>query len=545
MKLSDVKISTRLLSTFGIIIVIFLIVSYISISSLNTLAEQTDKLYKHPFAVTYSVAKAKQNLLTIRINMLEMLHTESEGEMSNFMYENEQIDNQNKIEFELLKERFLGTKELLVNAEQMFANYKLARENIYSYALKGDSISKIKAEELVKTIGTEKYNTAFDAINQLQISASNKAVGFHDNAEIIRTETLKYLIIIMIIALLVIIFSSIVISRSITKPLLETTAISEKIANGYLNVKFEIEGKDEISILMKSLQLIVDKFKEVISSVITSTDNFTSSSLEISSTAQQMSQGASEQASSVEQVSSSMEEMSANIQQNTENALQTDKIATKSSDEIIKGSQAVNETVVSMKTIAEKISIISEIAFQTNILALNAAVEAARAGEHGRGFAVVAAEVRKLAERSQIAAKEIGALTKSSVEVAERTGKLFLEIVPSIQNTAKLVQEISASSNEQSNGTGQISNAIQQLNQIAQQNAAASEELATSSEQMTSQAEQLQEIVSFFKIDNLVKKPKVTTVKRPTQKFTHIKPAMNFGVNLLMDEKIDNEFQQF
>jgi methyl-accepting chemotaxis protein len=173
----------------------------------------------------------------------------------------------------------------------------------------------------------------------------------------------------------------------------------------------------------------------------------------------------------------------------------------KAATDISEGNRSVAQTVTSMKTIADKIKIIGEIARQTNILALNAAVEAARAGEHGRGFAVVAAEVRKLAERSHNAAAEIDALSKSSVDVAEKSGKLLESIVPDIQRTSNLVQEISASSQEQSESSNQVNNALQQLNQIVQQNAANAEEMASSSEELAAQADSLKDLVSFFKIE--------------------------------------------
>jgi methyl-accepting chemotaxis protein len=215
-----------------------------------------------------------------------------------------------------------------------------------------------------------------------------------------------------------------------------------------------------------------------------------------------MSQGASEQASSAEEVSSSMEQMAANIQQNTENAQQTEKIALRASDGINRVNDASDQTLKYMQEIADKVSIIGEIARQTNILALNAAVEAARAGEHGKGFAVVAAEVRKLAERSQVSAVEIDSLTKNSVRATEESGKLLAAIAPEISKTAKLVQEIAAASIEQNSGADQVNNAIQQLNQVTQQNAASSEEMATSSEELAGQAQQLLEMISFFKIDS-------------------------------------------
>jgi methyl-accepting chemotaxis protein len=200
----------------------------------------------------------------------------------------------------------------------------------------------------------------------------------------------------------------------------------------------------------------------------------------------------------VEETTASIDLMSASISQNSDNAKVTDGMATKASKEAGDGGQAVTQTVSAMKQIAQKISIVDDIAYQTNLLALNAAIEAARAGEHGKGFAVVAAEVRKLAERSQEAAKEIGDLAGNSVSTAERAGKLLDEIVPSIQKTSELVQEIAAASQEQSQSVTQIGSAMGQLSKATQQNASASEELAATSEELSGQAEQLQQSVAFF-----------------------------------------------
>jgi methyl-accepting chemotaxis protein len=276
--------------------------------------------------------------------------------------------------------------------------------------------------------------------------------------------------------------------------------VAEQIAGGDLTVKVRLLSDKDMS--GRSLSSMVQKLREIVMDVKDSADNVASSSQQMSATAEQMSQGASEQAASSEEVSSSMEEMGANIKQNADNAIQTEKIAVKSSEAGKEGGKAVAETVLAMKEIAAKISIIEEIARQTNLLALNAAIEAARAGEHGRGFAVVASEVRKLAERSQSAAGEIGKLSTRSVAVAEKAGALLLEIVPDIQKTAELVQEISAACNEQSSGAEQVSNALQQLDHVIQQNASASEEMASTSEELTSQAERLQETIAFFKVDS-------------------------------------------
>jgi len=269
-------------------------------------------------------------------------------------------------------------------------------------------------------------------------------------------------------------------------------------AKGDLTI--ELQKRSENDELMIALDKMVKATANIVSEVRMAAYNIANATMQLSSGSQQISQGANEQASSAEELSSSMEEMASNIQQNSDNAQQTELIANQSSVNIETTSVNVLQVVKSMKNIAEKVGIISDIAFQTNILALNAAVEAARAGEHGRGFAVVAAEVRKLAERSHIAAGEINLITKTSVQTAEDAGNQLSNVVPDIRKTSTLVQEITAASLEQNSGALQINNAISQLNKVIQQNAAASEELATSAEELSSQGEQLLDMIAFFKI---------------------------------------------
>lgn len=281
----------------------------------------------------------------------------------------------------------------------------------------------------------------------------------------------------------------------VMKQIVEKTKL---IADGDLSVDLKVRSDNDELIL--SLQEMVRSVSDVVEQVQSAADNIASASEEMSSTAQQISQGASEQASATDQISSSMEEMSSNIQQNKDNSVQTEKISIDAAQGMGKVLKSAQESLKSIKEIAEKISIIGDIAFQTNILALNAAVEAARAGEHGRGFAVVAAEVRKLAERSKIAAEEINVLSKTSVEITEESGNLLQSIIPNVEKTARLVQEITAASIEQNSGANQINKAIFQLSQVTQQNSAGSEEMASSTEELSGQSEQLKELVSFFKI---------------------------------------------
>ncbi|MCR5454221.1 MAG: methyl-accepting chemotaxis protein [Bacteroidales bacterium] len=304
---------------------------------------------------------------------------------------------------------------------------------------------------------------------------------------------------VLIVSVAVAFFASYV-TRMIKKNFGESIVRTNKFANGDLTMVFDrSEGKGEMAQLNNSMADMKETLTDIINSINQSSNEISQAAVEMNRASIQMSNSANEQAASAEEVSSSVEEMASSIDQNSENAVRTEQIVRSASQTIKDCSDAANKTVHSMAEITEKISVIDDIAFQTNILALNAAVEAARAGEHGKGFAVVAAEVRKLAEKCATAAKEIDTVSSAGIEVARQTGEVFSKVLPEIEQTVELVQEIAASSKDQSAGGAQINTAVQRFNAGIQQFATIAEEVAGNSASLMDQSDNLVEMVKFFK----------------------------------------------
>ena len=301
---------------------------------------------------------------------------------------------------------------------------------------------------------------------------------------------------------------------AIILPIAEGNRVLDRVSTGDLTRRVEIDCDGDHQRMKDAINRLVDNLSNFAGEVSSASDQVAGGSQQLSSSSEQVSEGATEQAAAAEEASASMEQMAANIKQNADNAAQTEKIARQSSKDAESSGVAVDRAVTAMRTIAEKIGIVQEIARQTDLLALNAAVEAARAGDHGRGFAVVASEVRKLAERSQNAAAEINAVSSDTVKAAAEAGEMLGRLVPDIRRTAELVSEISAACREQDIGASQINQALQQLDTVTQQNASASDQISSTADELASQAEELQASIAFFQLAGEAKaKAPVPTVR--------------------------------
>jgi len=442
-------------------------------------------------------------------------------------------------------------KTLHETAAKIKQEYDAAKETGSEQRI--DNAREIYEKQTLVTL--EELSQLFNRAIELTVVASDNA---HAGLNSVSNSTKLNVIAIATLVIFLAFIVAIVISRSILKNVNAGISFANEVASGNLTATIDIKSKDEIGLLLSTFKSTVDKIHEIVLTISVGSDNLSNASTQLSGVSQEMSQWSNEQAASIEEVSSSMEEMASNIDQNSENANQTEKIAILAEEKMHAVGKTSNDSLLSVREIAQKITIITDIAFQTNLLALNAAVEAARAGEHGRGFAVVAAEVRKLAERSKQAAEEIISLSNKTLKTSEHATQLINDLIPEINKTAKLVQEIAAASSEQSSGAAQINIAIQQLNQATQQNAAASEEVATNSEELANQADILTELVSFFRTDNqnmifTSKKTEVPVnneVKTNGKKTQHVKLSKEInkhkGIDLNLKEAVfDDQFEKF
>jgi len=525
---SNFKIGVRLIAGFMLVATISAVVGFIGISNTSQMNDMADNMYnKELLGVSY-IKEANINLIYIGRARSNYLLATSQAERDKHLASITKSLATMKDYIEKAKPLFVSDRAKEVFSA--FGNLTVEYQREMQKAL--DMASTKKLQDRDETLGQtlesvrDKANKLDEMLDELIQQKEARAKQAADQTEALYHSSRTIMIGIIGAGVLIGILLGFFISRSVSKPLIRAVNVANRLAEGDLTVQLEVTSRDETGQLLQAMQNMVNKLSQVVTEVNGGAEALAGASEEVSATAQSLSQASSEQAAGVEETSASIEQMTASITQNTENAKVTDGMATKAASDSAEGGEAVRATVAAMKQIAQKIGIIDDIAYQTNLLALNAAIEAARAGEHGKGFAVVAAEVRKLAERSQVAAQEIGTVAGSSVELAEKAGRLLDQMVPNIKKTSDLVQEITAASEEQSSGVSQINSAVSQLSQTTQQNASSSEELAATAEEMSSQAEQLQQTMSFFKVALASEPPAKPKGRRPVSS-PAAKPAIS------------------
>jgi methyl-accepting chemotaxis protein len=501
-------IKAKLACTFGAVIILSMITGGVAYFKLQSLDESQERIV----AQAGRLKKAADLMDAIQGQQrseTRMLYAASEKDTQDFY--NTMLtrrDSVLRIRDELYGKASEEGKKLLDQAASRIKRMNELEEQIGKLAM-ANAANKVvelsKNEAQAAAIASGEGRKAFnESLESVEAYVKRNEAQMEEVAALGSKEAAfarMVLIITVVASLLVALSSAFWMAFNISRGLSRAVGLADAVAAGDLNQRVDVTSNDEVGDLIKSLNTTVDKLRSVVSEAMTAARNVSAGSQELSASAEQLSQGATEQASSAEEASSSMEEMAANVKQNAENANQTEKIAAQSAKDAEASGVAVGRAVQAMQTIAAKITIVQEIARQTDLLALNAAVEAARAGEHGKGFAVVASEVRKLAERSQAAAAEIGALSAETVKVAQDAGTMLAKLVPDIKKTAELVEEITSACREQDVGSSQVNQAIQQLDKVGQQNASASEEVSSTSEELASQAEQLQAMISYFKIN--------------------------------------------
>jgi methyl-accepting chemotaxis protein len=495
----DWKIGTRLGVLFGSFLFVLVALGALGMGWLGRLNTNTTTELHNRFNTSKltndTIADSTDNA---RITM-QLFDTTDPEEERKLNEENDAISRQIGVNVAEIEKSLSSAQErdLFDVVTQNRNAYVAARKKAKALLMekKRDQSMAVLAGEVIPALAV--YRASWVKFIDLQSDAVQRSIKESADAY---TKGRRIALLVFVLTLLLAAGGAFAVSRTITVPIQQAVEHAEAIAGGDLNRTILVTDQSETGKLLQAMSYMTTKLSAIIRDVREGSSAVASAAAQVSASSQSLSQGTSEQAASVEETSASLEQMNASITQNAENSRKVEQVAGKGAHSAEESGAAVQETVGAMKQIAAKISVIEDIAYQTNLLALNAAIEAARAGDQGRGFAVVAVEVRKLAERSQLAAKEISDLASSSVSVAERSGRLLADLVPAIRKTAELVQEVTAASTEQSSGVTQINRAMSQVDSVTQRNASSAEELSSTAEELASQSEQLQQLMTFFRI---------------------------------------------
>ncbi len=522
---------------------------------------------------------------TRNVQAFKDLVTSSKSLIKGWVFIDHQPGTSDKIRLETLhKEDYPALKEKLAKIEvgwdkkdqdslamiihltdSLFEKQQYIMSSLNSFEAYDDVMVIFEVEPMVQEDGEVIVlsNEIIDHLSYFETKFSDLNAASLDDMEASFQWFSVFVLVMIFVLIIILVAVAYILYMSIVKPLNEGVTFAQTIGNGDLTAELNINQKDEIGLLAEALNNMATNLKNIVISIKGNANDLVSSSDNVKGSSLQLSKGSADQAASAEEVSTSIEEMVANIDQNTDNAIETEKITVETAKDVNIADGLSSSAADSMKTVAEKITIIGDIAFQTNILALNAAVEAARAGEHGRGFSVVAAEVRKLAERSKVAADEIHDLVNNGLKVSQEAGEKSRLLVPDIEKTTQLIKEISAASVEQKTGAEQINMAMQQLNLITQENASSSDELTQSAEQLTSLADRLKEAVSFFNIGDEdveatvknefiaeeghdVDSPDGNIVEESSKKDKEIKPKLSSNSDIInLDKDFDDNYEKF